>query len=90
MGGLVEDGVLIPVAEFTTMRESYSWKECDDEGCAVGGWEGVKVDLDSTNFGYGVGEVEVMVGRREEVPGAEERVRSIAALLGKQRDFFTY
>ena len=84
MAGLVDSRALVAVAKFTTSRESYRW-EVASGGGGGGEWDGVRVDLDSTDFGYGVGEVEVMVGRREEMPSAEKRVRSIAAQLGEQR-----
>ncbi|XP_075805663.1 thiamine-triphosphatase isoform X4 [Microtus pennsylvanicus] len=42
----------------------------------------LRVDLDSTDFGYAVGEVEVMVREKGEVPAALEKISSFSTLLG--------
>lgn len=42
----------------------------------------LRVDLDSTDFGYAVGEVEVMVREKGEVPAALEKIFSFSTLLG--------
>lgn len=42
----------------------------------------LRVDLDSTDFGYAVGEVEAMVQEKAEVPAALEKIISVSSMLG--------
>ena len=77
---LVQDGILIPVAEFGTTRETFVI--CDHQHIRVLVGSVVYVDLDEASFGYAVGEVEVMVGKTEDVPAAEAVVQSIAKQIG--------
>lgn len=42
----------------------------------------LRVDLDSTDFGYAVGEVEAMVHEQAEVPAALEKIFSFSSMLG--------
>ena len=76
---LVQDGVLTPMAEFGTTRESFVI--CDHQYIGVLG-SVVHVDLDEASFGYAVGEVEMMVGKTEDIPAAEAVVQSIAKQIG--------
>ncbi|XP_051051654.1 thiamine-triphosphatase isoform X2 [Phodopus roborovskii] len=66
------------VASFITTRSS--WK------LALSGAHEqeplLRVDLDSTDFGYAVGEVEVMVHEKAEVPAALEKIFSFSRMLG--------
>ena len=78
---LVQEGILIPVAEFETTRETYVCKSGDH--CETFD-SVVHVDLDETKFGYVVGEVEVMVGRGELIPAAEAKALDIANQIGRQ------
>lgn len=41
------------------------------------------MDLDSTDFGYAVGEVEAMVHEKAEVPAALEKIISVSSMLGE-------
>lgn len=66
------------VASFITTRSS--WKLAlsgahEEESLLT-------VDLDSTDFGYAVGEVEAMVHEKAEVPAALEKIISISSMLG--------
>ncbi|XP_052047415.1 thiamine-triphosphatase [Apodemus sylvaticus] len=66
------------VASFITTRSS--WKLA-----ASGTREQeplLTVDLDSTDFGYAVGEVEAMVREKAEVPAALEKISSVSSMLG--------
>ncbi|XP_006988573.3 thiamine-triphosphatase isoform X2 [Peromyscus maniculatus bairdii] len=67
------------VASFITTRSS--WK------LALSGAHGqeeplLRVDLDSTDFGYAVGEVEAMVREKAEVGAALEKILSFSSKLG--------
>ncbi|XP_006835486.1 PREDICTED: thiamine-triphosphatase [Chrysochloris asiatica] len=42
----------------------------------------LRVDLDSADFGYTVGEVEVLVQEKADVPSALEKIHSLSSLLG--------
>ncbi|XP_071764966.2 thiamine-triphosphatase [Centroberyx gerrardi] len=62
-------------AEFTTLRCSFTLEE-----------EGVQIDLDQADFGYHVGEIEVLVPEGEEVQSALERIERTARKLGLTGD----
>lgn len=66
------------VASFITTRSS--WKLALSEGHEQEPL--LRVDLDSTDFGYAVGEVEVMVHEKAEVSAALEKIFSFSRLLG--------
>ena len=72
---LVSESVLICIAEFITTRES--WSLIED-----GSTEHVSIALDTTNFDYDIGEVELMVGSPALVAEAERRVRELAEKIG--------
>ena len=74
---LITGGILIPVVEFSTTRETYTYR--DTETGMV-----VCIDLDRASFGYAVGEVEMMVEGEEEVALAKEKTKAIAIQLGKE------
>uniref|UniRef100_A0A8C6TC32 Thiamine-triphosphatase n=1 Tax=Neogobius melanostomus TaxID=47308 RepID=A0A8C6TC32_9GOBI len=58
-------------AEFTTVRRSFTLEE-----------DGVQVDLDQADFGYNVGEIEVLVTEGEDVQSALEKIGKAAQKLG--------
>ncbi|XP_037358994.1 thiamine-triphosphatase [Talpa occidentalis] len=66
------------VASFVTKRSA--WKlvlpGADEEEPAL------KVDLDTADFGYAVGEVEALVHREAEVPAALEKIHRLSHMLG--------
>ncbi|KAM3592975.1 uncharacterized protein V6R79_002957 [Siganus canaliculatus] len=62
-------------AEFTTVRRSFTLEE-----------QGVRIDLDQADFGYNVGEIEVLVLEGEDVPSALEKIERTAEKLGLTGD----
>lgn len=63
---------LVCFAEFTTVRQAFTLEE-----------EGVHIDLDRADFGYSVGEIEVLVPEGEDVQPALEKIERTAQKLGK-------
>ncbi|XP_023253812.1 thiamine-triphosphatase isoform X2 [Seriola lalandi dorsalis] len=63
---------LVCFAEFTTVRQSFNLEE-----------EGVKIDLDQADFGYHVGEVEMVIPEGGDVQAALERIDRTAGKLGE-------
>ncbi|KAF0028249.1 hypothetical protein F2P81_019336 [Scophthalmus maximus] len=61
---------LVCFAEFTTVRRSFTLEE-----------EGVQIDLDQADFGYHVGEVEVLVPEGGDVQAALEKIERTARRL---------
>ncbi|KAM4543444.1 thiamine-triphosphatase isoform 1-T2 [Fundulus diaphanus] len=59
-------------AEFTTTRRSFTLK----------GEVGVQIDLDQADFGYHVGEIEVLVPEGGDMLSAKEKIRHTAQRLG--------
>lgn len=72
---LAEVGVLLPVAEFSTIREGWAWPDK-----RMG--ERVSIELDEASFSYAVGLVEVMVSTTDEVPWAQTVAQDIASQIG--------
>uniref|UniRef100_A0A3Q4AR21 Thiamine-triphosphatase n=1 Tax=Mola mola TaxID=94237 RepID=A0A3Q4AR21_MOLML len=66
---------LLCFAEFTTMRLSFALEE-----------EGVQIDLDRADFGYSVGEIEVLVPEGGDVQCALEKIERTARKLGLTGD----
>ncbi|KAM4606275.1 thiamine-triphosphatase isoform 1-T2 [Polymixia lowei] len=66
---------LVCFAEFTTVRCSFTLEE-----------EGVQIDLDQADFGYHVGEIEVLVPEGEDVGSALEKIEKTAQKLGLTGD----
>ncbi|XP_063768310.1 thiamine-triphosphatase isoform X2 [Eleginops maclovinus] len=66
---------LVCFAEFTTVRRSFSLKE-----------EGVQVDLDEADFGFHVGEIEVLLSEGGDVQSALEKIERTAGKLGLSGD----
>lgn len=66
---------LQPFVEFTTTRQTYFLPECT-------------IDLDLTDFGYQVGEIEVMATDKCQIPRALETITSVADKLGIIYIFF--
>lgn len=63
---------LVCFAEFTTVRRSFTLEE-----------EGVQIDLDQADFGYHVGEIEVLVPEGGDVQAALEKIERTAGKLGE-------
>lgn len=63
---------LLCFAEFATTRQSFVLEE-----------EGVRVDLDQADFGYSVGEIEVLVPEGGDVNSALEKIERTAQKLGE-------
>lgn len=59
-------------AEFTTVRRSFTLEE-----------DGVQVDLDQADFGYSVGEIEILVPEGGDVQSAMEKICRTAQKLGE-------
>ncbi|XP_035268698.1 thiamine-triphosphatase isoform X1 [Anguilla anguilla] len=70
---------LAPFAKFTTERCSFSLTEEGEEG-------GIHVDLDQADFGYCVGEIEVLVPDGKEVQSALHKIQRTAERLGLAGD----
>ncbi|CAL8292169.1 unnamed protein product [Lota lota] len=66
---------LLCFAEFTTARRSFTLEE-----------EGVQIDLDQADFGYSVGEIEVLVPDGQDVGSALEKIERVALKLGLTRN----
>lgn len=66
------------VASFVTKRSS--WKvvlsQADEDDPPL------RVDLDTADFGYSVGEVEALVHKESEVPAALEKIDNLSSMLG--------
>ncbi|RVE58961.1 hypothetical protein OJAV_G00199380 [Oryzias javanicus] len=65
---------LVCFAEFTTVRRSFTLEE------------GVQIDLDQADFGYHVGEIEVLIPEGGDVHSAQEKIRNAAQKLGLSGD----
>lgn len=63
---------LLCFAEFTTTRQSFVLQE-----------EGVQVELDQADFGYSVGEIEVLIPEGGDVNSALETIERTAQKLGE-------
>lgn len=68
---------LLCFAEFTTTRQSFVLQE-----------EGVHVDVDQADFGYSVGEIEVLVPEGGDVNSALEKIERTAQKLGELPKLF--
>ena len=70
---------LVPFARFETTRSGWTIPDIadGDAGDLSSQFHGLSVDIDSTDFGYAVGEVEAVVGREEEVSNAQNRIGSL-------------
>lgn len=66
---------LVCFAEFTTVRRTFTWEEED----------GVHVDLDEADFGYRVGEIEVLIPEGGDVQAALDKIERTAKKLGELR-----
>lgn len=67
----MSDMNLVCFAEYTTVRRSFTLEE-----------DGVQVDLDQADFGYSVGEIEVLVSEGKDVQFALEKIEKAAQKLG--------
>nr|XP_046226922.1 thiamine-triphosphatase isoform X2 [Scatophagus argus]XP_046226923.1 thiamine-triphosphatase isoform X2 [Scatophagus argus] len=66
---------LVCFAEFTTVRRTFSLEE-----------DGVRIDLDQADFGYHVGEIEVLLPEGGDVQLALEKIERTARKLGLTGD----
>jgi len=66
----IEENQCFVFAEITTKRLSYDL-------------DGVRIDLDVTNTGYRVGELEVMVRSTSDIDWARSKINDLAAKIGK-------
>ena len=64
---------LVPFAQFETTRSS--WVIHDEEKMPSSEYLGLSVDIDSTDFGYGVGEVEAILNKGDGACMADARKR---------------
>ncbi|XP_069044213.1 thiamine-triphosphatase isoform X3 [Lepisosteus oculatus] len=75
---------LFPFAQFTTERCSYILPMEGEEEEVEGG--GTRIDLDRTDFGFCVGEIEVLVQSPEEMDSALRKIERTAQRLGLSGD----
>ncbi|XP_049604779.1 thiamine-triphosphatase [Syngnathus scovelli] len=66
---------LVCFAEFTTMRRTFTLEE-----------DGVNVDLDDADFGYSVGEIEVLIPEGGDMQAALDKIHRTAKKLGVAGD----
>lgn len=69
---------LIPFAQFETSRSS--WRLRDDDKSSSE-YVGLAVDIDATNFGYGVGEVEAILTKEDDMADARKRIGKLVAQI---------
>lgn len=74
---------LVPFARFVTRRSS--WGSIEEE---TSRFSGLKIDLDQTDFGYAVGEVEAVIqgSSDEAIKERKETIRSLVDLLMEETD----
>jgi CYTH domain len=85
---------LIPFARISTRRQSWTrspdWNNSSYEAsnCLLPMLQGtpylIQVDLDTTDFGYGVGEVEVVVANSGEVSKIRDLIRQLSEYFGQE------
>jgi hypothetical protein len=68
---------LVPFCRLETVRTSWERRTTNDSAHDDDADHLVRVDLDCTNTGYGVGEVEIVVNHEDEVPDAEAKIRMV-------------
>lgn len=66
------------VASFVTSRSA--WKLVLSRGDKEE--HSLRVDLDTADFGYAVGEIEALVNKEAEVPAALEKINKLSSMLG--------
>lgn len=75
-------GCLIPFARIETSRSSWTIPEGRTEAAdAAAKFAGLAVDLDGTDFGYMVGEVEAVVHDENKIDGARDRIKTLVSEL---------
>lgn len=62
---------LVCFAAYTTVRQSFTLEE-----------DGVQIDLDQADFGFHVGEIEVLIPEGGDIHSAQEKIRNAALKLG--------
>ena len=81
------DEILAPFARFKTFRTSWQIPPTSttDEIDVTAMFTGLKVDIDSTDFGYSVGEVEAVIanedGNEASIEAAKEKIRTLVGML---------
>eukprot|EP00550_Attheya_septentrionalis_P009308 CAMPEP_0198296956 /NCGR_PEP_ID=MMETSP1449-20131203/34694_1 /TAXON_ID=420275 /ORGANISM="Attheya septentrionalis, Strain CCMP2084" /LENGTH=284 /DNA_ID=CAMNT_0043997721 /DNA_START=155 /DNA_END=1005 /DNA_ORIENTATION=+ len=78
-----ENSSLIPFARIETLRSSWSPSSKDVNNL---NFVGLSIDLDVTDFGYAVGEVEAVVHSQDDVPLARERIASLISMINSSND----
>eukprot|EP00978_Attheya_sp_CCMP212_P013283 scaffold33389_cov54-Attheya_sp.AAC.6 len=78
-----ENSGLIPFARIETLRSSWSPSSKDVNNLNVAG---LSIDLDVTDFGYAVGEVEAVVHSQDDVPLARDRITSLISMINSSND----
>lgn len=73
-----ETSSLVPFARIETMRSSWSPSSRNVNNL---NFVGLSIDLDVTDFGYAVGEVEAVVHSQDDVPLARERITSLISII---------
>ncbi|XP_066538087.1 thiamine-triphosphatase [Hoplias malabaricus] len=71
----LKDLELVCFAEFTTLRCSYTLESAGAAGK-------LRVDLDQADFGYCVGEIEVLISEGDDMQSAQQRIQKTAEKLG--------
>ncbi len=66
---------LKPFARIETMRSS--WKIDQFDNAADANYKDITIDLDATDYGYTVGEVELVVRTNDEISMARDRVQAV-------------
>ena len=71
--------LLKPFSRIVTTRSSWVYDSDgnDDDGNEGENYHGMSVDLDETNTGYGIGEVESVVATASDIPVAKQRIQSL-------------
>ena len=62
---------ITPFGEIYSARSKYSFKE-------------LNIDLDSTNFGFNIGEIEIMVENEEQIENAQQKIKEFSTLVSVQ------
>ena len=76
LSDLIDSQTIKPFASYTTKRKNYNF-------------DGVEIVLDQTDFGFNVGEVEVMAKSEAEIQEALQKVDDIVQQLGKNICFYS-
>eukprot|EP00568_Trieres_chinensis_P005413 CAMPEP_0183309578 /NCGR_PEP_ID=MMETSP0160_2-20130417/25427_1 /TAXON_ID=2839 ORGANISM="Odontella Sinensis, Strain Grunow 1884" /NCGR_SAMPLE_ID=MMETSP0160_2 /ASSEMBLY_ACC=CAM_ASM_000250 /LENGTH=262 /DNA_ID=CAMNT_0025473631 /DNA_START=173 /DNA_END=961 /DNA_ORIENTATION=- len=67
---------LVPFARFETTRSGWTCSRGDEST-----FQGLSVDLDGTDFGFMVGEVEALVQHENDIPGAQKQIEDLTKII---------